>query len=159
MFLRELLLPTQDLKADTDILIVRADKGNANVVMNRSEYEKQLEEMLMDRNTYAKITDRRRNPTTKTERDLQTMLKTWFDLGHLKTSCKPVALLVSYFTDKETKNVNRWVIHALGKTGVYIDWCLDIIITVRILHESYFVYNHLGKGSSKTVYHLVLRPI
>ena len=40
----------QDLKADTDILIVRADKGNANVVMNRSEYEKQLEEMLMDRN-------------------------------------------------------------------------------------------------------------
>ena len=73
----------QDLKADTDILIVRADKANANVVMNRSEYEKQLEEMLMDSNTYAKITDRRRNPTTKTERDLETMLKIWFDLGHL----------------------------------------------------------------------------
>ena len=63
--------------------MVRADKRNANVVMNLSEYEKQLEEMLMDRNTYAKITDRRRNPTARTERDLETMLKAWFDLGHL----------------------------------------------------------------------------
>ncbi|CAB4043841.1 Hypothetical predicted protein, partial [Paramuricea clavata] len=42
--------------------------------------------MLQDSKVYKKNTDKRRNPTTRTENDLQKMLKTLCDSGHLSES-------------------------------------------------------------------------
>ena len=64
----------KDLRSDKEIIITRADKENAVVVLNRTEYHCQLTEMLEDKNTYKRITDKRRNPTSKTETDLQQIL-------------------------------------------------------------------------------------
>jgi uncharacterized protein YajQ (UPF0234 family) len=54
--------------------------------MDRSDYITQVKEMLQDSKVYKKITDKRRNPTTRTENDLQKMLKTLCDSGHLSES-------------------------------------------------------------------------
>ncbi|CAB4029419.1 Hypothetical predicted protein [Paramuricea clavata] len=51
--------------------------------MDRSDYITQVKEMLQDSKVYKTITDKRRNPTTRTENDLQKMLKTLCDSGHL----------------------------------------------------------------------------
>ena len=42
--------------------------------MNSADYYNQVREMLGDRNTYQQITDKRRNPTKRTETDLQKKL-------------------------------------------------------------------------------------
>ena len=63
----------KDLRSDKEIIITRADKGNAVVVLNRTEYHYQVAEMLEDKNTYkVRITDKRHNPASKT--DLQQIL-------------------------------------------------------------------------------------
>ena len=36
----------KDLKSDENIVIIRADKGNCTVVMNRTDYHNQVQEML-----------------------------------------------------------------------------------------------------------------
>ena len=56
----------KDLRSNKTILITKADKGNAVVVLNRVEYEKKIESMLNDETVYRHITDKRRNPTSKT---------------------------------------------------------------------------------------------
>jgi hypothetical protein len=49
--------------------------------------------MLKDKNTYKRITDKRRNPTSKTEIDLQQILLKLKDTGYLReneyTKLKP----------------------------------------------------------------------
>ena len=40
------------------------------VVMNRVDYKNQVERMLQDEIVYKRITDKRRNPTSKTETEL-----------------------------------------------------------------------------------------
>lgn len=64
----------KELKEDINIIIVPADKGKATVVMNRNEYKQKIMELLNDTNTYQKITDKRRNPTTRVEKDLNKLL-------------------------------------------------------------------------------------
>ena len=63
-----------DLKGDNDIVIIKDDKGNAVVVMDLKDYEKQTREMLGDKNVYEVITDKRRNSTSKIELELQRIL-------------------------------------------------------------------------------------
>ena len=63
-----------DIKGDNDIVIIKADQGNAVVVMDRKDYEKQTKEILDDQNIYEVITDKSRNPTSKTELELQRIL-------------------------------------------------------------------------------------
>lgn len=58
----------------TAIVILPADKGNAVVVMNRHDYVDKIQAMLDDTNTYKNITDKRRNPTSRTEQDLNRLL-------------------------------------------------------------------------------------
>ena len=66
----------KDLKSDSNIVIIRADKGNSTVVMDKTSYNNQLREMLQDQDVYGKVIDKRRNPTTKVESVLQnTLLK------------------------------------------------------------------------------------
>jgi hypothetical protein len=54
--------------------------------MDRSAYITQVKEMLQDSKVYKNITDKRKNPTTRTENDLQKMLKTICDSGYLSES-------------------------------------------------------------------------
>ena len=48
-----------DLRKDNTIVILPADKGNATVVMDRSLYEEKMKEILLDGNTYWKLTTTR----------------------------------------------------------------------------------------------------
>ena len=73
----------KDLKSDENIVIIRADKGNCTVVMNKTDYHNQVQEMLQDQNVYMPVTDKRRNPTSKTELELQRKFSDLKKLGNL----------------------------------------------------------------------------
>ena len=73
----------KDLRSHKNILVTKADKGNAVVVMNRVDYKNQIGRMLQDEIVYKRITDKRRNPTSKTETELQERLLKLKDTGFL----------------------------------------------------------------------------
>ncbi|CAB4037176.1 Hypothetical predicted protein [Paramuricea clavata] len=73
----------KDLRSDKNILVTKADKGNAMVVMNQVDYKNQVETMLQDEIVYKRITDKRRNPTSKTDTELQERLLKLKDTGFL----------------------------------------------------------------------------
>ena len=54
-----------DLRNYESITIVPADKGRAIVVLDRDTHQQKINNMLSDKNTYEKITDKRRNRTAK----------------------------------------------------------------------------------------------
>lgn len=60
----------RDLAKDTSVTILPADKGRAVVVMNTNDYTDKINNLLNDVKTYHKITDKRRNPTSSTEKSL-----------------------------------------------------------------------------------------
>jgi hypothetical protein len=43
------------MKQDTTRIIMKADKGNSLVIMDRGEYDKKMENLLKDETTYAII--------------------------------------------------------------------------------------------------------
>ena len=57
----------RELKKDSDIKILQADKGNATVIMNTTDYEEKVRELLNDEDSYAAI---KKDPThaQKTEK-------------------------------------------------------------------------------------------
>ena len=58
------------------LVVIKADKGNSTVVMDKASYSNQIREMLRDGDIYKRIADKRRNPTTKVESEIQnTLLK------------------------------------------------------------------------------------
>lgn len=61
----------KNLKNDTRITILPADKGNATVVLNTEDYHQKVHELLED-NTYKSI---RKNPTKSIERKIATAIK------------------------------------------------------------------------------------
>ena len=65
----------QELKADTDITILPADKGRSTVVLNTKDYESKLSTLLSDYNSYEML---QKDPTPKfkrTDRNNSTMAK------------------------------------------------------------------------------------
>jgi len=66
--------PLRDLAKDTSVTILPADKGRAVVVMNTNDYTDKINNLLNDDKTYHKITDKRRNPTSSTEKSLNKLL-------------------------------------------------------------------------------------
>ena len=64
----------RSLQQDPSITVVPADKGKAVVVMDMAEYREKVHTLLSDENTYTKITDKRRNPTSRFEKDLNKLL-------------------------------------------------------------------------------------
>ena len=73
----------RELKCDESIVVVKADKGNCTVVMNREDCKNQVCEMLQDKKTYQSFTDKRRNPTSKVEQDLKKKLLDLKNQGNL----------------------------------------------------------------------------
>ncbi|XP_068685010.1 uncharacterized protein [Montipora foliosa] len=53
-----------------EVTIVPADKGRSVVVMDKDEYQEKVSVLLNDTNTYLKITDKRSNPTSNVEKEL-----------------------------------------------------------------------------------------
>ena len=64
----------RDLAKDKSVTILPADKGRAVVVMNTNDYIDKINNLLNDEKTYQKITDKRRNPTSSTEKSLDKLL-------------------------------------------------------------------------------------
>ena len=61
----------KDLKADGTIIIAQADKGNATVVMNQTDYDGKVRSLLSDTDTYKKLP---RDPTAAQERKMNSLL-------------------------------------------------------------------------------------
>ena len=72
---KQLNTTLKNLKNDPSIVILPADKGRCVVVMNAKEYKEKMRTLLSDEMTYAKITDKRRNPTARVEKDLNKLLQ------------------------------------------------------------------------------------
>ena len=64
----------QTLQQDPTVTVVPADKGKAVVVMDTVEYREKVHTLLSDEDTYTKITDKRRNPTSWVEKDRNNLL-------------------------------------------------------------------------------------
>ena len=64
----------RSLQQDPSITVVPADKGKAVVIMDMAEYREKVHTLLSDENTYTKITDKPRNPTSRVEKDLNKLL-------------------------------------------------------------------------------------
>ncbi|KAI5632981.1 hypothetical protein NE865_14318 [Phthorimaea operculella] len=60
----EELRAIKDLRADTDILVLKADKGNATVVLDVDEYDRKVKSLLEDSSTY-KLVSYNPNPRVK----------------------------------------------------------------------------------------------
>lgn len=59
------------LRKNKDIVILKADKGNATVVMNRTDYDQKMQNMLQDANTYRLLP---KDPAKSTETKMKTLL-------------------------------------------------------------------------------------
>jgi len=60
-----------DFKKDQSRVVMKADKGNCFVLMDRSDYDNKMETLLNDRNTYELVATA---PFRRIERDLNAML-------------------------------------------------------------------------------------
>ncbi|XP_050549769.1 uncharacterized protein LOC126910700 [Spodoptera frugiperda] len=62
----------RNLRQDEDVLVLKADKGNATVVMNVTEYDEKIRHLLSDANTYRRVNY---NPTARTNRSTHKIIK------------------------------------------------------------------------------------
>lgn len=67
----EELLALRVLREDADLIILKADKGNATVVMNVTEYDVKIQSLLNDANTYKPVVY---NPTARTHRSTRKII-------------------------------------------------------------------------------------
>ena len=74
----------EQLSKDKSIVIIKADKGNATVVLNRQDYEDKLNTMLED-GTYRKL---KKNPTSMIERQISEALKECEKKGNMTKECR-----------------------------------------------------------------------
>ena len=63
------------LSKDPSVTILPADKGHAVVVIDSSDDQQKIYGLLQDENTYTKISDQHKNPTSSTEKLLNALLK------------------------------------------------------------------------------------
>ena len=62
----------KELSSNIDIVILKADKGNSTVVMDRSSYDSKMIEMLSDEKTYKEL---KAHPAKKSETKMKTLLR------------------------------------------------------------------------------------
>ena len=63
-----------NLRKDEELTIVPANKGRSVVVMHKDEYQEKVSVLSNNTNTYLKITDKRWNPTSNVEKELNKLL-------------------------------------------------------------------------------------
>ena len=62
------------LRKDESVKVLPADKGRSIVVMDSDEYKEKVAVLLNDIKKYLKLTDKRLNPTSSVEKDLNKIL-------------------------------------------------------------------------------------
>ena len=62
----------QELRKNSDIQILHADKGNATVVLNAADYDRKVHDLLDDDKSYAILT---KDPTRSTEKAFLSLLR------------------------------------------------------------------------------------
>ncbi|CAH2086613.1 unnamed protein product [Euphydryas editha] len=73
---KEESIALKNLRARSDITVLRADKGNATVVMDTSDYNTKIEQLLSDKSTY-KIVNK--DPTNKILKETNDLIKKYSD--------------------------------------------------------------------------------
>ncbi|XP_070395454.1 uncharacterized protein [Dermacentor albipictus] len=61
----------KDLRSNQNLVILPADKGNATVLLNRTDYRDKMLSLLADEATYSRL---KKDPTLKIQRELQKLL-------------------------------------------------------------------------------------
>jgi len=74
---KEYIVCNRFLRNNDDIFVTKADKGQVTVIMDRTDYIKQMENMLDDETTYRHI---KNNPLRKITVKLDNMIKTWREM-------------------------------------------------------------------------------
>ncbi len=74
MLLRFFYNTKKFLKENKQIVVVKSDKGNKTVVMNKSEYEEKMEQLVNDKKTYVELTE---DPTLRYEKMVNDMFDRW----------------------------------------------------------------------------------
>lgn len=73
---RQLIETHKFLKSNPELLVMRADKGNITVIMEKKDYISKMNCLLQDQTTYTNI----KKPTTeKIKRDLNVMVTQWYE--------------------------------------------------------------------------------
>ncbi|CAH2097401.1 unnamed protein product [Euphydryas editha] len=67
----------KNIRNNQDILVLKADKGNATVVMNTTDYQQKIRELLCDEKVYKPISY---NPTARVTRKIRTLIQENQDL-------------------------------------------------------------------------------
>ena len=109
------------LQSDKEIKIIQADKGNATVVLDSTEYDKKVQELLGDKTSYSILKD---DHTRTTERKLLNLLRdlhknkqipddVYNDVRPSEGSSKPARFYGRLKLHKESKppstsRVNMW---------------------------------------------------
>lgn len=68
------------IKQHPEICILKADKGNKTIIMNRDDYNARMDQLLNDRNTYDKV---QRDPTSRFQSKNNEIVRRLEDLGLL----------------------------------------------------------------------------
>ncbi len=68
------------VKENNQIVIVKSDKSNRTVILNRSEYEEKMEEMVSDKKTYIELVE---DPSIKYEKQVNDTFDRWYEDGKM----------------------------------------------------------------------------
>jgi len=122
----------QFLQENDDILILKADKGNATVLMDKSEYHQKVLDLLENKNTYMQISD----PTSRLERENNDIVKELYKKKYIdrlsRTDSLRIQLCLPGFMDYQryTRQMclyDRW----------YLSSKLPIMSSPNLLPTSY----------------------
>uniref|UniRef100_A0A3P9LU32 Uncharacterized protein n=1 Tax=Oryzias latipes TaxID=8090 RepID=A0A3P9LU32_ORYLA len=129
------------LKNNREITILSADKGRTTVILDTEQYEKQMNEILPDWNTYEVL---KRDPTEAKKKKLNTILKQHNDCPscyrHPRKDIPPVVRRVLFHHSSGMYHLilcyDRGY-HESGNVGpIRIDYLLDLRGTVQCAYES-----------------------
>lgn len=68
------------LKRNTDVVVARADKGGATMLMDRDEYERCIKDMLSDASVYRRVN---KDPTLNYQKKINKFIKLLVDEKHI----------------------------------------------------------------------------
>ncbi|RVE46596.1 hypothetical protein evm_008729 [Chilo suppressalis] len=153
----------QDLRKNNNIIILKADKGNATVIMDITEYESKIHGLLTDSNTYIKVNY---NPTARTDRGTRSLIKECAyaldddtvkyllrprnvqppklyglpKIHKLNVPLRPIVSQIDSPTYELAKHVAKILQPIVGRTSSFVK---DSRHFVEILHQNKVEDNHL----------------
>ena len=98
----------RSLKDDNDLVVIRADKGNATVVMNREDYVGKMDELLKGED-YVRI---RKNPTSVVEKKVKDTL------SKIEKNGIPPTRLKKRLTPQQSKCPQMYGLPKVHKVGI-----------------------------------------